>query len=160
MEILRKNVNKDGICLLGSRQIGPKQRIRFSKTKMKLICQKYCHNSSEVTFFSDVLCVSRPVCIKCLSRKAKNLQTKYNKVAKRCFNLNRQANYRPQGEFDDRAEEGIYVVIFSFLSIFSLGFLILFYSTIPLLDTVIVLGQPLKICGIIKVALSNEIKVP
>ena len=27
MEIPRKNVNKDGICLLGSRSINPKQRI-------------------------------------------------------------------------------------------------------------------------------------
>ena len=31
METPRKNVNKDGICLLGSRPIDPKQRIRIFK---------------------------------------------------------------------------------------------------------------------------------
>ena len=64
----------------------------------------------------------------CLA-KAKNLiLSKYTKVEKRCFNLNREANYGPQGAFDDRAEEGISVVMFAFLSIFSLGFLLLFIA--------------------------------
>ena len=65
----------------------------------------------------------------CLS-KAKNLHHKYTEVGKRCFNLNRQANYRPQKAFDDRAEEGIFVVTYDVcLSIyFSLGFLLLFIA--------------------------------
>ena len=41
---------------------------------------------------------------------------KYTKVGKRCFNLNREANYRPQGAFADRVEEGISVALFAFLS--------------------------------------------
>ena len=41
----------------------------------------------------------------CLA-KANNLHNKYTEVEKHCFNLNPQANYRPQGEFDNRAEEG------------------------------------------------------
>ena len=41
----------------------------------------------------------------CLA-KAKNLHNKYTEVGKRCLscsNLNRQANYHPQGAFDGRA---------------------------------------------------------
>ena len=76
---------------------------------MKLKCQKYCENSLEKAFFSDVLCVSRPCVLNACLAKAKNLVlNKYTKVGKRCFNLNRETNYRPQCAFDDRAEEGIY----------------------------------------------------
>ena len=58
--------------------------------------------------------------------QAKNLLlNKYAKVGKRCFNLNREANYRPQSAFDDRTEEGISMVMYAFLSIFSMGFLLL-----------------------------------
>ena len=39
------------------------------------------------------------------------------------------------------------------------GFPVTIYSTIELSDSVVVLGQPLKIWGIIQEALSNEIKV-
>ena len=67
METPRKNVNKDGICLLGSRPIDPKQRIRIFKHRDETEVSKYCENSKEMTLFSDVLCVSRP----CLAR-AKN----------------------------------------------------------------------------------------
>ena len=77
---------------------------------MKLKCQKYSENSKEMTFFSDVLCLSRPCLeatyihniqcefsfepvIKCVSRKGKKqLLKKYTKVGKCCFNL----NHRPQ----------------------------------------------------------------
>ena len=62
-----------------------------------------------------------------MSRKGKKLSTyKYINVWKSDFNLNPEANYRPQCAFDDSAEEGIPVVMFAFLSIFSLGFLLLF----------------------------------
>ena len=121
-------MNKDGICLLGSRPIDPKQRIRkFSNTDMKLKCQKYCENSC-------VVCISTVCILKCVSHtqglaKAKHLVlNKCTKVGKRCFNLSREANYRPQGAFEDWAEEGISVVMFVFLSIFSLGLLLLFIA--------------------------------
>ena len=78
---------------------------------MKLKCQKYSENS-KMTFFSDVLCLSRP-CLEALytiynvyfrsspSRKGKKqLLNKYTKVGKRCFNL----NHHPQSAFDDRTE--------------------------------------------------------
>ena len=82
---------------------------------MKLKCQKYCENSKEMTFFSDVLCVSRPRVFNASLAKAKNLLlNKHTKVGKSCFNLNREANYRPQSAFDDRTEEGISVVMFAF----------------------------------------------
>ena len=64
-----------------------------------------------------------------------------HQIQKCCFNLNREANYRPQGAFDDRAEEGISVPVVM-LSIFT-GIPITIYSTIEI--SVIVLGQPLKI---------------
>ena len=96
---------------------------------MKLKCQKHSENSKVMTFFSDVLCLSRyiqniqcvfsfePV-IKCVSRKGKKqLLNKYPKVGKRWNNL----NHRPQSAFDDRT-------MFAFLSIFSLGFLLLFIA--------------------------------
>ena len=52
---MRKNVNKDGICLPIKNK-----GLSFSNTEMKLKCQKYCENSKEMAFFSDVLCLSRP----------------------------------------------------------------------------------------------------
>ena len=79
---------------------------------MKLKCQKYSEISKEMTFFSDVLCLSR-LCLEAIytiynvyfrsspSRKGKTqLLNKYTKVVKRCFNL----NHRPQSAFDDRTE--------------------------------------------------------
>ena len=68
METPRKNVNKDGICLLGSRPIDPTK-----DAEMKLKCQKYSENSKEMTFFSDVLCLSRP-CLEamCIFVRARN----------------------------------------------------------------------------------------
>ena len=38
---------------------------------MKLKCQKYCENSKEMSFFSDVLCVSRPCVLNAFLAKAK-----------------------------------------------------------------------------------------
>ena len=58
-----------------------------------------------------------------VSQRQKLTINKYTKVGKRCFNLNREANYRPQSAFDDRTEEGISVVMFAFL-----GFLLLFIA--------------------------------
>ena len=58
-----------------------------------------------------------------LQRQKNLILNKYTKLRKRCFNLSREANYRPQGAFDDKAEEGIFVVMFAFLSFFSQGFL-------------------------------------
>ena len=66
METPHKNVNKDAICLLGSRPIDPKHRNIISNTEMKTKCQKYCENSKEMTF--SHVCIST-VCIKCVSRK-------------------------------------------------------------------------------------------
>ena len=76
-----------------------------------------------------MLCISR-LCVlnACLAKTKSLVLNKYTKVGKRCFNINREANYRPQGAFDDRAEEGVSVVMFAFLSIFSLGFLLLFIA--------------------------------
>ena len=82
-----------------------------------------------MTFFSDVLCVSPPCVLNvCLAKQNNLVLNKYTKVGKRCFNLNCEANYRPQGAFNDRADEGKSVVMFAFLSIFSLGFLLLFIA--------------------------------
>ena len=77
------------------------------------------------------------VLIACLD-KAKKLQNKYTKVGKRCLNLNRQANYRPQGAFADRAEVCLSIYIFTRIHV-------TIYITIVLSVSVIVLGQPLKI---------------
>ena len=60
METPLKNVNKDGICLLGSRSIDPKQRIIIFKHSDETEVSKNCEISKEMTFFSDVLCLSRP----------------------------------------------------------------------------------------------------
>ena len=69
---------------------------------------------------------SRPCVLNACLLKAKNLLlNKYAKVGKRCSNLNREANYLPQSAFDDRTEEGISMVMYAFLSIFSMGFLLL-----------------------------------
>ena len=68
-----------------------------------------------MTLFSDLLCVSRLCVLNACLTKAKNLViNKYIKVGKHCFNLNCEANYRPQGALDDRTEEGISVVMFAF----------------------------------------------
>ena len=72
METPRKNVNKEGICLLGLRLIDPKQRIRIFKHRDETEVSKYCENSKEMTLFSDVLCVSRPCVLNACPAKAKN----------------------------------------------------------------------------------------
>ena len=75
------------------------------------------------------MCVSHSCVLNAFLAKAKHLVlNKYTKVRKRCFNSNHEANYRLQGAFADRAEEGISVVLFAFLSIFSLRFLLLFIA--------------------------------
>ena len=93
------------------------------KTEVSKILRKFIEDEIFLGFF---VCIST-VCIKWVSRKGKKLSTnKYTNVRKRCFNLNREANYLPQCAFDNSAEEGISVVMFAFLSIFSLEFLLLF----------------------------------
>ena len=72
------------------------------------VSRSYIHNIQCVFLFDSV--------IKCVSRKGKKqLLDKYTKGGKRCFNL----NHYPQSAFDD---------MFAFLSIFSLGFLLLFIA--------------------------------
>ena len=96
-----------------------------------------------MTFFSDFfLCISTvTVCIKCVSCKGKKLSTnKYTNTGKRRFNLNREANYRPQCAFDDSAEGNVCLSIFLFT-----GIPVTIYSTLELSDRVVVLGLPLKI---------------
>ena len=74
-----------------------------------------------------VLYVSRPCVLNaCLAKKKTTYQI--HKSRKRCFNLNHEAIYCPQSAFHDRTEEGISVVMFAFLSIFSRGFLLLFIA--------------------------------
>ena len=69
METPHKSVNKDGICLLGSRQIDPKQRIRIDKhrdkTEVSKIVPKFIGYDA---FLGFVVCIST-VCIKCVSHK-------------------------------------------------------------------------------------------
>ena len=93
-------MNKDGIFfLLGSRPIDPKQRIRIfihrDETEVSKLLRKF---KEDEVFLGCVVCIST-VCIKWVSWK-------YTLVGKRCLNLNRKANYRPQGAFTDRTEEG------------------------------------------------------
>ena len=76
METPRKNVNKDGICLLGSRPIDPKQRIIIFKhrdeTEVSKILRKF---KGDDVFLGCVVRIST-VCIKCVPRKGKkNLTT-------------------------------------------------------------------------------------
>ena len=93
------------------------------ETEVSKILRKFIEDDVFLGFF---VCIST-VCIKWVSRKGKQLSiNKYTNVGKRCLNFNREANYRPQCAFDDSAEEGIAVVMFAYLSIFSLGFLLLF----------------------------------
>ena len=73
MQTPRKNVNKDGICLLGSRPIEPKQRIIIFKLKCK-ISRTYIYIRAKILrkFKGDGLFLGRvvfisTVCIKCLS---------------------------------------------------------------------------------------------
>ena len=66
-------MNKAGICFLGSRPIDPKQRIIINKHRDETEVSKYCENSKEMTFFSDVLCVSRTCVLNaCLAKAKKN----------------------------------------------------------------------------------------
>ena len=75
METPRKNVNKDGIRLLGSRPIDPKQRIIIFKhrdeTDVSKILRKF---KGEYVCLGCVGCIST-VCIKCVSRNGKKLTT-------------------------------------------------------------------------------------
>ena len=75
METPRKNVNKDGIRLLGSRPIDPKQRIIILKhtneTEVSKILQKF---KGDDVFLGCLVCNST-LCIKCVSRKGKKLTT-------------------------------------------------------------------------------------
>ena len=75
METPRKNVNKDGICLLGSKPIDPKQNIIIFKhrdeTEVSKILRKFI---GEGVFIGCIVCIST-VCIKCVSRKGKKLST-------------------------------------------------------------------------------------
>ena len=68
METPRKNVNKDGIRLLGSRPIDPKQRIIIFKhrdeTEVSKILQKF---KGDDVFLGCLVCIST-LCIKCVSR--------------------------------------------------------------------------------------------
>ena len=57
METPRKNVNKDGICVLGSRPIDPKQRIIIFKHRDETEVSKYCENSNGDDVFSGMCCV-------------------------------------------------------------------------------------------------------
>ena len=75
METQRKNVNKDVICLLGSRPMDPKQRIIIFKhrdeTEVSKILGKF---KGDDVFLRCVVRIST-VCIKCLSRKSKKITT-------------------------------------------------------------------------------------
>ena len=66
METMRKNVNKDGICLLGSRPIDQKQRIIIFKhrdeTEVSKILRKF---KGDGVFLGCVVFIST-VCIKCV----------------------------------------------------------------------------------------------
>ena len=115
METPRKNVIKDGICLLGSRQIDPKQRIIIFKHRDETEVSKILRKSKGDDVFLG--CVVR-ISTMCLAKAKKTNYLTNTKVGKRCFNLNREANYRPQSAFDERSEEGISVEVFAFLSLF------------------------------------------
>ena len=75
METLSKKVNKDGICLLGSRTVDPNQRIIIFKhrdeTEVSKILRKF---KGDDVFLGSVVYIST-VCIKCVSRKGKKLTT-------------------------------------------------------------------------------------
>ena len=79
--------------------------------------------------------------------KAKHLVlNKYTKVGKHCLNSNRGVNYRSQGAFADRAEEGISGIVCLSIYLFT-EIPVTIYSTIELSDSVIVLGHPSKFEG-------------
>ena len=75
METPRKNVNKDGIRLLGSRPIDPKQRIIIFKhrdeTEVSKILQKF---KGDDVFLRYLVCIST-LCIK--MRVSQRQKTKY-----------------------------------------------------------------------------------
>ena len=97
METPRKNVNKDGICLLGSGPIDPKQRIILLKHRDEIEVSKILRKFKGDDIFLGCVVFISTVCIKCVSRKGKkNLLNKYTKAGKHCFNLNREANYRTE----------------------------------------------------------------
>ena len=75
METPRKNMNKDGICLLSSRPIDPKQRIIIFKhrdeTEVSKILRKF---KGDAVFLGCVVFIST-VCIKWVSCKGKKITT-------------------------------------------------------------------------------------
>ena len=75
METPHKNVNKDGICVLGSRPIDPKQRIIIFKHRDETEVSKYCKNSKGDDVFLGCVVFISTVCIKCVSRKSKKNTT-------------------------------------------------------------------------------------
>ena len=72
-----------------------------------------------------------------------NLQNKYTKVGKCCFNLNRQANFQPQSACDDMREKEICGNVCLSIYLFT-GIPVTIYSTIELSDSFIVLEYPSK----------------
>ena len=75
METLCKNVNKDGICLLGSRTIDPKQRIIIFKHRDEAEVSKILRKfKGDDVFLRRVVFIST-VCIICVSLKGKKIIT-------------------------------------------------------------------------------------
>ena len=74
METPHKNVNKDGIRLLGSRLIDPKQRIIIFKHRDETEVSKIFQKFKGDDVFLRCLCIST-LCIKCVSRKGRKLTT-------------------------------------------------------------------------------------
>ena len=70
----RKNVNKDEICLLGSRPIDPKQRIIIFKHRDETEVSKILRKFKDDLILGCIVCIST-MCIKCVSRKGKKLTT-------------------------------------------------------------------------------------
>ena len=75
METLRKNVNKDGICLLGSRTIDPKQRIIIFKHRDEAEVSKILRKFKGDDVFLRRVVFIWTVCIKCMSLKGKKIIT-------------------------------------------------------------------------------------
>ena len=74
METPCKNVNKDGIRLLGSRPIDPKQRIIIFKHRDETEVSKILQKIKDDVFLGCLVCIST-LCIKCVSRKGRKITT-------------------------------------------------------------------------------------
>ena len=70
METPRKNMDKDGICLLCSRTIDSKQRNILFKHRDETEVSKILRKFKDDVFLGRVVFIST-VCIKCVSRKGK-----------------------------------------------------------------------------------------